>query len=200
MKKKCSDFERVQNEYNLKEGQIADLNLAIKSLNEQVFKLKKHEQNTKPRQITPEDYLYIEQFHMYENQIVAKDKEIEELKYEALKLKQKYATLESRLDNYYKLQLQKDKERGKLEVELKVKENVIEKEMKINSYEKELELYYVKLKEYENSYLHLDDHQLIVTKANNELAKQLEINKGLELDLGKMKIEKSTYLEIDQEI
>jgi len=164
--KRCLDYENLQLEMSQKENQIIDLNLVIKSLNEQLFKLKKNDLSLKnTRQLNPEDYLYAEHFNVLENEItIKKNKQIDDLKYEALKFKQKYSNLESKLEKYYKIQIETEKKKNKEEIDLKIKQIIVEKESKYQEAEKEIKNLKKTIQGFEDSYISMKDHEMFVNK------------------------------------
>jgi hypothetical protein len=79
-----------------------------------------------------------------------------------LLLNKKYFNLEGKLGKYYKIQIENEKRHCLEASELKVKEFIIEKELKIQILNQENSQLKEKVSDFTNSYISLNDHEFIL--------------------------------------
>lgn len=84
-----------------------------------------------------------------------------------MNLQMKHSKLDHKLSNYYKLQFENESKRVKDDFVLKLKEMVLEKELRLQELTTDNNCLIVKMKEYENNYISRNDHNYKVNTMRN---------------------------------
>ena len=112
-----------------------------------------------------------------------------------MKYKAKISTYEKDLERFYLKKFEKESQKLKKNYEFQIKVKIEEKDKMLNLLLSDIAKYKELDKQYQISYISLNDHELILNKIRNDMEKEISMLKA-KLNLTKFKLEQSQFTSI----